>query len=73
MKRATSRQTALEAFVAKKAEIDAMLARLQAYSEERFGYGPDEISWGHIGILSAYAAFLRQLTDAAFKEGKYAR
>ena len=30
-----------------KAEIDRMLARLQALSAEHFGYSPDEITWSH--------------------------
>lgn len=36
---------ALDAFITRKAEIDAMLARLAALSEEHFGYAPDEITW----------------------------
>ncbi|WP_169711941.1 hypothetical protein [Erythrobacter tepidarius] len=36
---------ALDAFIARKAEIDAMLARLAALSDEHFGYAPDEINW----------------------------
>jgi hypothetical protein len=38
---AGSKEQALAAFVSKKAEIDAMLARLQALSEDHFGYSPD--------------------------------
>jgi hypothetical protein len=34
-------EDALAAFVTKKAEIDAMLARLQALSADHFGYSPD--------------------------------
>ena len=30
------------------------------------------IHWGHVGILSAYATALRQITDAAFHEGEHA-
>jgi hypothetical protein len=36
-----SNEDALAAFVQRKAEIDAMLARLQALSDDHFGYGPD--------------------------------
>lgn len=72
MKR-TSRQTALQAFVAKKAEIDAMLARLHAISNEHFGYTPDEINWGHVGTIADYASLLKRITDAAFNEGEHAR
>jgi len=36
---------ALDAFITRKAEIDAMVARLAALSDEHFGYAPDEINW----------------------------
>ena len=64
--------TALSAFLAGKAEIDAMLARLNALSDEHFGYAPDEIDWGHVGTLAHYAELLKRITDAAFKEGEHA-
>jgi hypothetical protein len=64
--------TALSAFLAEKAEIDAMLARLNALSDEHFGYAPDEIHWGHVGTLAHYAELLKRITDAAFKEGEHA-
>ena len=35
-----SKEQALAAFVSKKAEIDAMLIRLQALSGDHFGYAP---------------------------------
>jgi len=63
---------ALEAFVIKKAEIDQMLERLQALSDEHFEWGPDEIGWGHVGTLGYYAEMLKRVTDAAFKEGEHA-
>ncbi len=66
-------QTALNAFMARKAEIDAQLARLQALSNEHFNLSPDSIHWGHVGDLTRYAEVLRQITDAAFKEGEHAQ
>ena len=42
---ASSNENALVAFVQKKAEIDAMLTRLQALSDDHFNYSPDDISW----------------------------
>jgi hypothetical protein len=36
-----SNEDALAAFVSRKAEIDAMLTRLQALSDDHFGYAPD--------------------------------
>jgi hypothetical protein len=62
---------ALGAFIAKKAEIDEMLARLQALSEEHFNAHPDEIHWGHVGDLGHYADQLRNITDRAFQEGEH--
>jgi hypothetical protein len=40
---AKSKEEALAAFVSKKAEIDAMLTRLQVLSDDHFNYSPDEI------------------------------
>jgi len=62
----------LAAFVARKAEIDAMLTRLQALSDDHFNYSPDEVSWDHVGTLGYYAELLKRVTDSAFKEGEHA-
>jgi hypothetical protein len=67
-----SNQQVLAAFVQKKAEIDAMLTRLQALSDEHFGYTPDEITWSHVGTLEHHAALLKRITDMAFNEGEHA-
>ncbi len=66
-------QTALDAFMAHKAEIDTQLARLQILSREHFNLGPDNIHWGHVGDLARYAELLRQISDAAFQEGEHSR
>jgi hypothetical protein len=66
------REEALAAFVSKKAEIDAMLTRLQALSDGHFGYGPDEITWSHAEGLAHYAELLKRITDQAFNEGEHA-
>ena len=63
---------ALDAFIAAKSEIDAMLARLAALSSDHFETSPDEIHWGHVGTLNHYRAKLREITDSAFKEGEHA-
>lgn len=63
---------ALATFIASKAEIDAMLARLATLSEDHFNLVPDEIGWGHVGTLEHYAELLKRITDAAFKEGEHA-
>jgi hypothetical protein len=68
---AKSREQALAAFVSKKAEIDAMLTRLQALSDDHFGDAPDDVTWGHVGTLEHYAELLKRITDSAFKEGEH--
>lgn len=70
---ATTNDKALAAFIAAKTEIDARLERLKALSAEHFNTQPDEIHWGHVGDLQRYAELLRQITDAAFKEGEFAK
>jgi hypothetical protein len=70
---ARSNEDALAAFVQKKAEIDTMLARLQALSDDHFGYSPDEITWSHAEGLALYAELLKRITDMACKEGKHAK
>jgi hypothetical protein len=69
---AKSKEQALAGFVSKKAEIDAMLTRLQALSNDHFGYAPDDITWAHVGSLEHYADLLKRITDMAFKEGEHA-
>jgi hypothetical protein len=69
---AKSKEEALAAFVSKKAEIDAMLTRLQALSDDHFNYSPDQIDWGHVGTLGYYAELLKRVTDSAFNEGEHA-
>jgi hypothetical protein len=71
--RNTAKSTAArDAFIAKKTEIDMMLERLRALSDDHFGYAPDDIDWGHVGTLGHYAEILKRITDAAFKEGEHA-
>ena len=68
----SSNDDALAAFVQKKAEIDTMLSRLQALSDDHFNYSPDDIGWDHVGTLGSYAELLKRVTDSAFKEGEHA-
>ena len=67
-----SNDKAIDAFLAAKAEIDTMLERLAALSDDHFETSPDEINWGHVGTLNHYRAKLREITDSAFKEGEHA-
>ena len=66
------RRAALDAYIAKKIEIDTMLARLKALSDDHFGVAPDEVDWGHVGTLAHYAELLKRITDSAFREGEHA-
>ena len=71
-RRATDNSKALDAFMTTKFQIDAMLERLKALSDEHFETHPDEINRGDVGTLNRYASLLRQITDSAFMEGEHA-
>jgi hypothetical protein len=71
-RRATDNSKALDAFIAAKTEIDAMLERLATLSADHFETSPEEIHWGHVGTLNYYRAKLREITDSAFREGEHA-
>lgn len=60
---------ALAAFVAAKAEIDTMLKRLSAFSDDHFDVAPDDVTWGHVGNLGHVLERLRQASDFIFQEG----
>jgi hypothetical protein len=68
---ATDNAKSLDAFITTKFQIDAMLDRLKAMSDGHFETRPDEISWGDVGTLNHCASLLRQITDAALKEGEH--
>jgi len=68
-----NREAALNAFIAKKAEIDEMLARLQGLSDDHFNCHPDEIGWALVGTLVHHAGLLKRITDSAFGEGEHAK
>lgn len=71
-RRAQDNTKALDAFIGKKAEIDAMLARLQALSDDHFNFDPDAVNWGGVGSISSVASDLRKITDFFFGEGEHA-
>lgn len=62
---------AIDAWLARKAEIDALLARIQAHSDEHFEHDPDNIDWGHVGTLADVATKLQNISDSLFGEGEY--
>lgn len=67
-----NQDAALAAFISKKAEIDEMLARLQALSDDHFNFDPKAVNWGSVGSISSVASDLRQITDFLFGEGEHA-
>lgn len=71
-RRATDNAKALDALMTAKFQIDAMLERLAALSADHFETHPDEINWGHVGTLNHYRDRLREISDAAFREGEFA-
>jgi hypothetical protein len=69
----TNAPKAIDAFIAAKLEIDDMLTRLKALSDDHFNTIPDEINWADVGTLDHYRAKLREICDSAFHEGEYAQ
>jgi len=68
-RRATNNAKALDAFMTTKCQIDGMLERMKALSDDHFNTHPDEINWGDVGTLTHYASLLHQISDSAFKQG----
>jgi hypothetical protein len=62
---------ALATFIARKSEIDTILARLAALSAGHFDLVPDEITWADVGTLSSYLKELREVSDNAFHESEH--
>jgi hemerythrin len=69
---ALNQQKSLEAFLAKKAEFDALLAELQQMSADHFGADPEAVLWGEAANLEHWNSRLRQVTDAYFRRGEFA-
>jgi SpoVK/Ycf46/Vps4 family AAA+-type ATPase len=63
-----SNDAALNAFMQKKAQIDAMLERLKALSDDHFGTTPDAVNWADVGSLEFVEAQLRGIENFAFKD-----
>ena len=72
MRESPDNSEALAAFIAHKAEIDAILARLAALSADHFDRAPDDITWANVGTVGSYLDGLRRVSDAAFNEGEHA-
>jgi hypothetical protein len=66
-----SKRQPIAAFIARKAEINDMLARLAELSDDHFNCTPDDVNSGDVGTLEHYAELLKRITDAAFNEGEH--
>lgn len=66
-------EAALDAFIARKAEIDAALNRIRAASDDHFFASPKDVHWGHVTALADHAALLKRITDSIFNEGEHAQ
>jgi len=71
-KRQANQQRSLAAFLAKKAEFDALLAELQRASADHFGADPDAVLWGETAWLADATAKLKDIADQHFHRGEYA-
>jgi hypothetical protein len=72
-KKATQHERAIEAFIAKKGQIDTILARLQKLSADHFEVDPDKVDWGDVGTIGHVLEYLQEASDFIFHEGEYAR
>ncbi|WP_368416767.1 hypothetical protein [Falsiroseomonas sp.] len=70
-KREANQQRSLEAFLAKKAEFDALLAELQQASDDHFGAHPDAVLWSETAWLTDATAKLKEVADQHFRRGEY--
>ncbi|WP_226381408.1 hypothetical protein [Falsiroseomonas ponticola] len=69
---ARNQQRSLDAFLAKKAEFDALLAELQQASADHFGADPEAVLWGETAWLHDATAKLREIADQHFRRGEFA-
>ena len=70
---ALNQERSLAAFLAKKAEFDALLAELQQASADHFSADPESVLWGEAAWLSDATAKLKDIADQHFRRGEYAR
>jgi hypothetical protein len=65
-----NQRRSLDAFMAKKAEFDAMLAELKEASEDHFGADPEAVLWGEAAWLADATAKLKDIADQHFRRGE---
>jgi hypothetical protein len=77
-KQEANQQRGLDAFMARKAKFDAVLAELQQASVEHFGADADAdadaeaVLWGEAAWLADATAKLKDIADQHFRRGEYA-
>jgi N-acetylglucosamine kinase-like BadF-type ATPase len=69
---ARNQERSLAAFLAKRAEFDALLAKLWQASEDHFGADPEAVLWCETEWLADATAKLKQIVDQHFRRGDYA-
>ena len=67
-----NQERSLVAFLAKKAEFDALLADLTQASEDHFGADPEAVLWGEAAWLHDATAKLKEIADQHVRRGEYA-
>ena len=68
---ARNQENSLAAFLAKKAEFDALLAELRQASEDNFGADPETVLWGKVAWLMDATDALKEIADQHFRRGEY--
>jgi len=71
-KQEANQQCSLDAFMARKAEFDALLGELQQASADHFGADPDAVLWSEACWLADATAKLKDIADQHFRRGEYA-
>lgn len=72
MTKTNKKEAALDAYMARHANVRAMLARLTAEADDHFGTNPDTLHWGHVGDIGGIEEQLQRICDQVFKEGEHA-
>ena len=67
-----NQERSLVAFLAKKAEFDALLAELTQASEDHFGADPEAVLWGEAAWLHDATAKRKEIADQHVRRGEYA-
>jgi SpoVK/Ycf46/Vps4 family AAA+-type ATPase len=59
----TINDAALAAFIVRKTELDALLARIEAATADNFCVNPDRVTWGDVGSLDFVSQHLREIAE----------